>query len=215
MALQISGLISRAQKILQDALGTRWDGGELLGWFNDGRRELAVYRPGEFARRVAVTLNAGTLQQLPEGAFLLLRVACNLRSTSPRLPGRVVTSVERRILDSLNPGWEDPDVVALAREAKHFCYEPEEPRVFHVYPGNDGYGIVEAIFAMLPAEETNPNAPLGVRDVFGNALLDYMLYRAFNKDADHPGNAERAAAHYASFSAAMGITGAVQAGGGE
>lgn len=210
MATLIRGLIERAQTILQDALGTRWDGVELLRWFNDGRRELSVYRPAEFSRRVPLTLEPGTLQQLPVGAFLLQRVNCNLRSISPRIAGRVITQVERRILDAMHPGWEDTEVFPQATEVRHFCYDGDEPLLFSVFPANDGVGRVELTACFAPEEAPTADAPIGVRDVFANALLDYMLYRAFDKDSDHPGNAERSAKHYSSFAAAIGASGMTQ-----
>lgn len=212
MATSIRGLVQRAQTILQDANGTRWDEAELLGWFNDGRRELSVYRPTEFARRTAVVLEAGTLQRLPVGAFLLLRVAANLRSTSPRIAGRVVTQVERRILDAMHPGWEDTEVFPEAAEVRHYCYDDNEPLAFSVFPANDGTGQVELLACFEPGTATSVDTATGVRDVFNNALLDYMLYRAFDKDSDHPGNAERSAKHYAAFTAAIGASSTTQGG---
>ena len=98
MAVRVSGLVRRAQRILQYALGTRWDELELLDWFNDGRRELAVIKPAEFAVRLPVELVTGALQQLPAQAFQLLRVDCNLLSVTPRVPGRALSIVERRVM---------------------------------------------------------------------------------------------------------------------
>ena len=212
MATLIRGLIDRAQTILQDAAGTRWPRPELLGWFNDGRRELAVHRPTEFSKRVPLTLAAGSLQQLPAGAFLLQRININLRSTAPRVAGRTVTAVERRILDAMHPGWEDTTVFPETPEVLHYCYDEAEPLVFGIFPPNDGTGSVELTACFEPGDESSEDTPIGVRDVFANALLDYMLFRAFDKDSDHPGNAERSAKHYAAFAAAVGISGMAQTG---
>lgn len=204
MPASISGVIRRVQTVLQDALGTRWDEAELLDWFNDARREFAVARPFEFAKRVAISLEAGPLQRLPAEAFQLIRINCNLASAAPRVPGRAISLVEGRVLDAMNPSWQDAKHVPYARIAKHYAYEPNELDSFYVYPGNDGTGVVEASVAVLPVDATSTAEPIGVRDIFLNALVDYVLYRAFSKDADHPGNAERAAGHYAAFAGAVG-----------
>jgi hypothetical protein len=211
MAVLISGIIRRAQRILQDVLGTRWDEPELIDWFNDGRRELAVVRPSEFATRLAVSLAEGTLQQLPANVFQLLRVDCNLLSVSPRLAGRAVTMVERRVMNMMHPRWQEAEAFPFAAQAKHYVYESTEPTTFHVFPGNDGTGTVEVSAAVLPADAVASTEPIGVRDIYANALLDYVLYRAFAKDADHPGNAERSAGHYAAFSSALGMKAQVEA----
>jgi hypothetical protein len=40
-------------------------------------------------------------------------------------------------------------------------------------------------------------------DIYGNVLADYILYRAYTKDSEYAGNAQRAQAHYAAFQAAL------------
>ena len=44
---------------------------------------------------------------------------------------------------------------------------------------------------------------ISVVDTYANALMDYILYRAFSKDAEFAANAARATAHYGAFSSAM------------
>lgn len=211
MAVLISGLLRRAGRILQDVTGVRWDEPELLDWFNDARRELAVVKPAEFAQRLPVQLVAGTLQSLPAEAFQLLRVDCNLITVDPRLPGRVLTVVDRRVMNTMHPRWQEDEAFPFESQAKHYVYDDAEPNTFHVFPGNDGTGAVEVSAAVLPDDADNANQPIGVRDIFANALLDYVLYRAFAKDADHPGNAERSGGHYAAFASAVGAKSSIEA----
>ena len=205
MPVLISGLIRRAARIVQDVAAVRWDEPEWLDWFNDGRRELAIARPTEFARRLAVALERGTLQSLPAEAFQLLRVDCNLVSQSPRTPGRAVTQVDHMVINTMHPRWQEGEVFPFEGQAKHYVYNQSEPGTFYVFPGNDGTGTIELSAAVLPNDATAVGEAIGVRDVFANALLDYMLYRAFSKDADHPGNAERATTHYSMFASAVGL----------
>ncbi|HBW09455.1 MAG: hypothetical protein JL55_18890 [Pseudomonas sp. BICA1-14] len=208
MPVQISGLVRRAQTVLQDATGTRWDAPELLDWFNDGRRELAMVKPHEFSRRATVSLVRGTLQAVPAQAFQLLRVDCNLNASAQRT--RAVTPVDRRVLEAIHPNWQSPTAFPFAREAKHYAYDLDEPSAFLVFPGNDGQGTVEALIAVLPEDATSVDEPIGVKDIYANPLLDYMLYRAFSKDADHARNAERAETHYGYFAASIGASAATQ-----
>lgn len=210
MPAQISAVLQRAQVILQDVLGTRWDEPELLNWFSDGRREIAAARPTEFSKRVAVPLVRGTLQAVPEEAFQLIRVDCNVSRSLPRVTGRVVTQVERRVLDAMDPAWQDEKRVPYTAVARHYAYDLNEPMAFYVYPGNTGAGTVEAAIAVLPSDASSANEPLGVRAVFANALLDYVLYRAFSKDADHEANMARAREHYNNFASLTGLPGAVE-----
>jgi hypothetical protein len=210
MAVLISGLLRRAGRILQDVTGVRWDEPELLDWFNDARRELAIVKPAEFAVRLPVTLVVGTLQSLPAEAFQLLRVDCNLLSVTPRSPGRALTVVDRRVMNTMHPRWQEDEAFAFEAQAKHYVYDDAEPTTFHVFPGNNGTGAVEVSVAVLPDDATLTTAPIGVRDIFANALLDYVLYRAFAKDADYPGNAERSGGHYAAFAGAVGAKSSIE-----
>ena len=46
---------------------------------------------------------------------------------------------------------------------------------------------------------------ISLDDVYANCILDYMLYRAYQKDSEYAGNAERSLMHYQSFSNALGV----------
>jgi len=46
---------------------------------------------------------------------------------------------------------------------------------------------------------------INIDDIYANALVDYMLYRAYSKDAEYAGNAQRAVAHYTAFSNSLGV----------
>ena len=126
--------------------------------------------------------------------------------------GRIRRDVEQRILDAMHPRWEDTEVFAESAEVLHYCYDDSEPLAFTVFPSNDGTGLVELTACFEPVAATSDSEQIGVRDLFANALLDYMLFRAFDKDSDHPGNAERSAKHYAAYAAAVGVAGTAQTG---
>jgi branched-subunit amino acid ABC-type transport system permease component len=41
--------------------------------------------------------------------------------------------------------------------------------------------------------------------VYANCILDYVLYRSYQKDSEFAGNAQRAMMHYQSFANALGV----------
>ena len=49
------------------------------------------------------------------------------------------------------------------------------------------------------------DAAILVSEIYRNVLLDYVLYRAYLKDADYTENAQRAVAHYTAFNQALGV----------
>lgn len=46
---------------------------------------------------------------------------------------------------------------------------------------------------------------ISLDDIYANALLDYIMYRGFSKDAAYAGAGNRAAMHYQAFAMALGI----------
>lgn len=210
MAILANDIIARAQVIVQDTTGVRWPEAELLRWLNDGQREVAIVKPSATAQNVALTLQAGTLQHIGTGGLQLIRVVRNLKNTAmPRVGTRATRVVDREVLDAQHPSWHDPDVFPYTKEVKHFCFDEVDPTHFYVFPGNDGTGVVEAIISQSPPDATlggNINVP----DIYSNALLDYVLFRAYQKDADYAGNAERSAIHYQLMLASLTAKGAAE-----
>ncbi|MBX9850020.1 MAG: hypothetical protein K2X64_12050, partial [Rhodocyclaceae bacterium] len=66
----VSVVIGRASTILQDATGVRWPEAELVGWLNDGQREVVQVRHDASVSNGAITLTANsTKQTLPAGSI--------------------------------------------------------------------------------------------------------------------------------------------------
>lgn len=226
MAFVARDVVDRARRIILDETSVRWPLPELLLWLNDGRREIALHKPSATSASVVLPLDEGTLQRIPPEYQAIMRIVRNITSAAdvePRVAGRAVRIVPRDQLDALNPNWHDAAAVPFAAAARHYVYDEANPREFYVYPGNDGTGRVEAILSEIPVDlAVDPSAdpediaaydmPLApVSDVFLSALVDYLLYRAYSKDAQFAGNAARAGAHYQQFATAVGIKGQAEA----
>jgi hypothetical protein len=52
---------------------------------------------------------------------------------------------------------------------------------------------------------------IGIDDIYANALLDFILYRAYNKDAEFAGNATRAQVHMMGFASSLGVKSKIDA----
>ena len=217
MAIMASSIIERAQTIVQDQTNVRWPLAELLYWLNDGQRELAIFKPDSTAENMVIDLEEGTLQSIGDRGLKLLRMVRNLKSNvgGVRVGTRACRLVEREVLDAQHPSWHDPDEFPYTKEVKHFCFEENDPTNFYVFPGNNGEGMVECIVSMSPDdvvldpgddvhELPSYTKPITVPDVYSNALLDYVLFRAYLKDADYAGNAERSNNHHALFMNSLG-----------
>jgi hypothetical protein len=92
-------------------------------------------------------------------------------------------------------------------------YDARDPKVFYVYPPAASTGAsVELVYSAYPTDITEPadgavysavSGNISLPDIYGNVLADYILYRAYTKDSEYAGNAQRAQAHYAAFQAAL------------
>lgn len=207
MPIPAQSIIRRCVETLQDNTSIRWPVSELVRYLNDAQREVILYRPDAAVTNASVPLVTGSRQNLPVGGTKLVEVVRNSAGTK-----RAVRMVNREILDAQLPGWHAQTGVT---EILHYMYDPREPRVFYVYPPAAATGAaVELSYASMPADIAEPSegalytsvtGNLGVPDIYGNAVQDYVLYRAYTKDSEYAGNAARAQAHYGAFANALGV----------
>ena len=121
--------------------------------------------------------------------------------------------VGRDVLDAQTPDWHDPNVTGDAAHTnivKHYTYEESSPRNFYVYPGVSGNAYLEIIYSANPAIVAQ-SGNLSIPDIFANAVLNYVLYMAYMKDAEFAGNNQRASTHYQLFTASVSGKGQVDA----
>lgn len=215
MTITVSDIFRRVQAVLNDAGGTRWPLPELLRHVNDCPREISQIAPEVLSQPGIVTLVAGCLQSLPNDAYSLIRVTCNITQVSPSVVrGRVVTPVKRLMLDSSIPGWQQATVVPYTAEVAHLIEDDQSHRTFMVFPGNNGTGRIEIVVSRRLAEIAEPASPtalasydalsLNLDAAYLPTLTDYVVAKAFEKDINVPASAVRAQAHYARFVQSLG-----------
>ena len=78
MAVQVSSILTRVKRILQDANGVRWPEEELLEWLNDGQREIIMLAPQAGSQTVVVTLVADSRQSIPDDGYQFLKLVRNI-----------------------------------------------------------------------------------------------------------------------------------------
>ena len=198
MALTASQVLTRAGDLIQDATNVRWSAAELLRWLNDGRREIAITRPDIYAVVAVVTLAAGTRQTVPTDSSRFLDAYRNMDATG-QIPGRSVRLVKREHMDEYSPDWHS----ATAGVTQDFMFDERVPTAFFVYPPALAGAKLEIAYAQAPADVVEGDT-LTQEGIYAGALVDYICYRAFLKDATHAGNAQRSASAYAQFAAAIG-----------
>ena len=206
MTVTVQSVIDRTQVVLQDTTGVRWPiVSELVFWINDAQREIALIKPDASAVNATVALVAGTKQEIPSAGNRLLNVVRNMSAASSGTGKRAVRLVDRAVLDSQTADWHDPTVTGSAAHTtvvKHFIYDETNPRNFYVYPGVAGNAYLEIIYSSNPATVTE-SGNLSIPDIFANAILNYVLYMAYMKDAEFAANQQRASSHYNLFMSSL------------
>ncbi len=192
-------IIDKAQTILQDTTEVRWTETELLGWLNDGQREIAIMRPDLFSVLANVTCVAGTKQSIPANGTALLRVIRNM-GVGGATPGRAIRQVPMDLLDANVPDWHTK---ASATEILHVATDPKMPKVFYTYPPATVSTQLEVLYGASPTDVAAKGNAIGVDDVFATPLIDYLCFRAYSKDQDLTGNTERATSHLQKFTSTV------------
>ena len=214
MAVTVQSVIDRVQTVLQDTTGVRWPVvAELVLWVNDAQREVALMKPDASAKNETVTLVAGTKQSIPTTGNRLLKVVRNMSAASNGTRKRSVRLVDAEVLNSQTPDWHDPTVsgdAAHTNIVKHYVYEESNPRNYYVYPGVQGNAYLEIIYSSNPTTVAQ-NGNLSIPDIFANAVMNYVLYMAYMKDAEFAGNADRANNHFQLFTSSVAGKGQLDA----
>ena len=205
MSTTAQSVIHRAAIALNDLSAVRWTTAELVRYLNDGQRDIALIRPDATATSATLTLAGGARQTIASGGAKLLDVIRNSGGAK-----RAIRLTDRAVLDALNPDWYSKTGVT---EIRHYTFDSREPRVFYVYPPAASSGAsVEMVYSAYPTDITEPSAGttysavsgnISVQDIFANALTNYILYRAFSKDAETV-NAAAATSYYQLYQSMLG-----------
>ena len=203
MALTASDIVKRAAMIIQDISHVRWPLTEKTDWLNDARRELAVVRPDIYIKTDDdFDLSAGNAEQaVPSDCLRVLDIPRNVDGTA-------ISLTQRGFLDQQNPEWGKS--TNKNNTIKHFMLDERDKEHFWVYPPAGDTAKVVIKYQTKPEEATVSGDTVSgdlnnFEEMYAGALVDYVCYRAFSKDAEYAGNAQRALAHYQQFQNALGV----------
>lgn len=211
--IKVIDVISRVEAILQDT-NIRWPRVELQQWLNESYLSIVLLRPDANAVCATFTCAAGTKQDLTASsggfpsALRLLDITRNVLSSSNK---KVVRVVARSVLDDQRPSWHSETQSA---NIQHYTYDPRHPKQFYVYPPATNTAELEVIYADAPGSHTLTEAQLDptgnstevikLDDIYLSPITDWILYRAYSKDAEYGANEARANAAFQTFNAAIG-----------
>lgn len=207
MTIAASSILRRAVDLLQDQTSVRWPMHELVRYFNDGQRIVVKARPDAMNTATTMTLSAGARQSLESatantaGNAALSPTPAKLIEITRNMAGDLtaITKVDRKMMDAGERGWYN---ATAAISIKHFMFDERNPRVFYTYPPALTTSKVEVMYSAYPTDITEPavgtiwsdvTGNLSLPDIYADDVLNCILYKAYSKDSEFAGNAERAA----------------------
>lgn len=188
--IQASTILDSVSRTLLDTAERTWTADEKLDYLNEAMRATAGARPADFyATETPVLLADGVIQTLPADGILLIDIPRN-SETSPN-PGRIVTQVDKGLLDEADRFWPRGTKQA---EVEHFTFDPRNPRRFVCYPPNDGTGIVDLVYGAIPPQIMYPAEELPVPDNYQTPLEQFVLAKCYAKNSKRQDLSKSAAA---------------------
>lgn len=211
--IKVIDVISRVEAILQDS-NVRWPRLELQRWLNESYLSIVLLRPDANAKCATFTCAAGSKQTLTASsggfpsAIRLFDIKRNLASASTK---KVVRVVAQSVLDDQRPSWHTETQTV---NIQHYTYDPRNPKDFYVYPPAASTAQLEVVYVDTPSahalsdtqlDPANSNtAVILLDDIYLGPITDWILYRAYSKDAEYGANEARASSAFQTFNAAIG-----------
>lgn len=193
MTLAVNTITGRVATQLHDTANTRWSAADLVSLVNEAQVSIIKKVPTAYTKTSTETLVAGTQQSIPTDGYELIDVVRNMTGATP---GNVVRMVDMKTLDAVDPTWH---TATGASPVEEFMYDLENKNVFYVNPPQPATPTeVQLVYSAEP-----PTASAGgnliLDDIYENALIEFMLYRALSRDAEYSGPEGKAAIHYEQF----------------
>lgn len=198
-------IVTDVAKDLKDTSNVFWTKSELLGWLNAGQREIVVLKPTANTKITTMLLTASAAQQsIPADGYAFMRAVRNMGSGGST-PGTMIREIHGQTMDDFDPNWRK--TVNAGSEVAGYIYSPSAPRIFHVQPIAPASALhVEIEYSAAPVDATingvdggNTNSAIGIDDAYAPALHQYVMHRAFAKNAEQAAHQARSADHFKQF----------------
>lgn len=210
MAITAQTIVDEAEVILMDTDNDHWGATELFGYAKDGEKESSINKPDIYVKNEDVILVEGTKQTIPDDGIHLIDIIRNMGTDGATI-GDAITLVDKKSFDAIDRSWHTATASAVV---EHFMFDLRDPSRFYVYPPqpNASFGYVDMIWAAIPPTIATIASNINLDDIYKHALLNYILYRAYSRDADASADGgNKANLYYQMFLRGLGIKDAKEA----
>jgi len=197
----VSDILGRVRPVLNDsdASAYRWSNTDLISYINDACKLIIIKRPDANTSLSSITLAAGAVQAVPDTAYRLIDIVCNLAADDSQ--GRAITLIDSTVIDAFNPSWRSG---TKSSTVKHYIYDPRNSRRFEVYPPVNAGAKIQAKLAAYVGAASQTTDTVGLRDEYMEHIVCFVLYKAYSRDMEFAGNAELAASYLSLFNGMLG-----------
>ncbi|MDC9527612.1 hypothetical protein PSH54_19220 [Pseudoalteromonas sp. Angola-30] len=193
-------ILMRVNKLLNDPNFTRWTKEELLNYLNDAQRAIVLRRPDSYTVDTDdFTCVEGTKQLLPVDALKLIDVTRNESGKAIRGP------YNRQVLDDNYDTWY---AGKESSEVELYIYDERNPKTFYVYPGVIADVKLTLVYSKAPPAislaDNEAGEVIALDDIYVNAIIEWILYRSYMKDAEYAANPNKSQMHMNAFKSQLG-----------
>lgn len=210
-----SAILSVARDVLQDTDATayRWSDAELLRYLSAGQRQICFFRPDANTIEVIHTVSdTNSRRVIPADGFKFIKVVCNIDTSNNR--SSRVQNIQQDVLDSIEPNWRGaaPTAPDSNNYYSAYVFDPRDRLAFWLYPRPTSGRNVYILYAQTPGDVATTASNLTLTSDFDNALIEFVLYRALQKEGRYARPSEHANMHYDNFLKALGLNAQAYAG---
>lgn len=173
---------------LVDTSFVRWSKAELISYLNEALSALIIRKPNAFVVREQVSASSNPVE-LPTDAYSLIAVE--------QIGGVRGQFTEIETLDRFYPTWREEKGTSRC-----WTKSADEMTRFWLYPSPDIETNISIQYSRVIT--ANEGGEIDIPIVYEGTLIDYVLYKAFDKDSENASEAQKAMTHYQAFNAALG-----------
>lgn len=195
----VKHLIDEAARLVVDKNMIRWDKAFWVDAFNSAVRAILAIRSDALTANEDFVCVEGSTQTIPVDARFVVDVLRNKGGAA------ISGNVDLKMLDDYRPEWRSEP---LASAAKAWLYDDRNPTTFYMYPPVVSGTTIECVFAKVPTPITESDydseTKCELNPMYDNAIIEWLVYRAFSEDAEFTANAARATTALNAFRTMLG-----------
>lgn len=199
--------VDLAERKILDESNDEYSEQNMLDLYHLTIKEIIHLVPRSHTDSRILKMAPSTRQVCPADGVELVDVIQNF-GTDGVTAGPAIRETTLDVMRALLPGWEaDPP----ADVTQHFIRLPESKVSFLIYPRSTGNNYLLTRVTTIPAKvlwDAGGDwklAIIPIDDTFSHAIINGMVYIAFDDDSDTPGNTPRSQLYYQRFLQDLGI----------